>query len=36
MRCVPRIEAMLTQGRDDPTDLAESFARLAAAMGEAR
>ncbi len=32
MRIVPRIEAMLTQGRAEPTGIAESFARLAAAM----
>jgi len=32
MRCVPRMEAFLTQRRDDPTDLAASFAGLAAAM----
>jgi flagellum-specific ATP synthase len=32
MRCVPRIEAFLTQRQDDPTSLAESFAGLAAAM----
>jgi flagellum-specific ATP synthase len=32
MRCVPRIEAMLTQGKDEPTGISESFARLAAAM----
>jgi flagellum-specific ATP synthase len=34
MRIVPRIEAMLTQARDDPTGIAESFARLAAALKE--
>jgi flagellum-specific ATP synthase len=32
MRCVPRMEAFLTQRRDDPSDLAASFAGLAAAM----
>jgi flagellum-specific ATP synthase len=32
MRCVPRIEALLTQARDDPTGIAESFARLAACL----
>jgi flagellum-specific ATP synthase len=32
MRIVPRIEAMLTQGRAEPTGIAESFSRLAAAM----
>jgi flagellum-specific ATP synthase len=32
MRIVPRIEAMLTQGRAEPTGIAESFTRLAAAM----
>jgi flagellum-specific ATP synthase len=34
MRIVPRIEAMLTQGRAEPTGIAESFSRLAAAMKE--
>ncbi len=29
---VPRIEAMLTQGRDEATGLAASFAALAAAI----
>ncbi len=32
MRCVPRIEAFLTQPRHEPTGIAESFAGLAAAM----
>jgi flagellum-specific ATP synthase len=32
VQAVPRIEAMLTQGRDDPSTLAESFAALEAAM----
>jgi flagellum-specific ATP synthase len=32
MRCVPRIEAILTQGRNDPTSIAESFAFLDAAL----
>jgi flagellum-specific ATP synthase len=32
MRIVPRVEAMLTQGRAEPTGIAESFALLAAAM----
>jgi flagellum-specific ATP synthase len=34
MRCVPRIEALLSQARDDPTGIAESFARLASCLGE--
>ena len=33
---VPRIEAMLTQGRHEPTDIAASFAALQAAMAPAR
>jgi len=32
MRIVPRIEAMLAQGRDEPTGITESFALLATAM----
>jgi flagellum-specific ATP synthase len=32
MRIVPRIEAMLTQLRDDPTGISDSFTLLAAAM----
>jgi flagellum-specific ATP synthase len=34
MRCVPRMEAFLTQSRDEPTSIAASFAGLAAAIGE--
>jgi flagellum-specific ATP synthase len=33
MLVVPRIEAMLTQGRDEPTGIAESFAALRTALG---
>jgi flagellum-specific ATP synthase len=32
MRVVPRLEAFLTQARDDPTSMDECFARLAQAM----
>jgi len=32
MRCVPRLEAMLSQGRDEPTSIGESFAALNAAL----
>ena len=32
-RVAPRIEAMLTQGRDEPTDIDTSFALLAEALG---
>ncbi len=32
LRCVPRIEAMLAQGRDEKTGIGESFARLEAAL----
>jgi len=35
MVAVPRIEAMLRQGGHEPTDIAASFAALAAAMGAA-
>jgi flagellum-specific ATP synthase len=32
LRCVPKIEAMLTQGRTDASSIDDSFARLAEAM----